>query len=191
MRVIPLSLGAPPRDHLGRVKTLHEANLAAGYGEVYLPDAPARKYPGAPRQWAWQYVYPSRTRSVDPRSGVVRRHHADEKTLQRAMQQAIRSVAYGAWPAWRCLRGKKAVGLVGFLGRPGVTATSRTSSSAPDDGQSGAACYAPKKRSLTKGFLVDDKDQADQQHRHKRSEAREPPGRRIEPQLHPAADAHE
>jgi integron integrase len=88
--VLPQSLAVPLKDHLGRVKTLHEADLEAGYGEVYLPDALARKYPGAPRQWAWQYVFPSRTRSVDPRSGAVRRHHADEKALQRAMQQAVR-----------------------------------------------------------------------------------------------------
>ena len=53
-----------------RVRKLHEADLESGYGEVYLPDALARKYPGAPRQWAWQYVFPSRTRSVDPRSGA-------------------------------------------------------------------------------------------------------------------------
>ncbi len=80
MTVLPQSLAAPLRDHLVRIKKLHEADLDAGYGEVYLPDALARKYPGAPRQWAWQYVFPSRTRSVDPRSGAVRRrHHADEK----------------------------------------------------------------------------------------------------------------
>ena len=90
MTVLPQTLSAPLKDHLVRVKTLHEADLAEGYGEVYLPDALARKYPGAPRQWAWQYVFPSRTRSVDPRSGAVRRHHADEKALQRAMQQAVR-----------------------------------------------------------------------------------------------------
>ena len=90
MTVLPQSLAVPLKDHLVRVKKLHEADLEAGYGEVYLPDALARKYPGAPRQWAWQYVFPSRTRSVDPRSGVVRRHHADEKALQRAMQQAVR-----------------------------------------------------------------------------------------------------
>ncbi len=82
---------SPAERHLVRVKKLHEADLEAGYGEVYLPDALARKYPGAPRQWAWQYVFPARTHSVDPRSGVVRRHHADEKALQRAMQQAVRS----------------------------------------------------------------------------------------------------
>ncbi|MGH8567237.1 MAG: integron integrase, partial [Gammaproteobacteria bacterium] len=90
MTVLPHSLAASLKDHLVRVKKLHEADLEAGYGEVYLPDALARKYPGAPRQWAWQYVFPSRTRSVDPRSGVIRRHHADEKALQRAMQQAVR-----------------------------------------------------------------------------------------------------
>ena len=90
MTVLPLSLAVPLKDHLGRVKKLHEADLEAGYGEVYLPDALARKYPGVPRQWAGQYVFPSRTRSVDPRSGVVRRHHADEKALQRAMQKAVR-----------------------------------------------------------------------------------------------------
>ena len=90
MTMLPQTLSAPLKDHLVRVKTLHEADLEEGYGEVYLPDALARKYPGAPRQWAWQYVFPSRTRSVDPRSGAVRRHHADEKALQRAMQQAVR-----------------------------------------------------------------------------------------------------
>jgi hypothetical protein len=92
MTTLPQSLAVPLKDHLGRVMKLHEADLEAGYGEVYLPDALARKYPGAPRQWAWQYVFPSRTRSVDPRSGAVRRHHADEKALQRVMQQAVRSV---------------------------------------------------------------------------------------------------
>ena len=90
MTMLPQSLAAPLKDHLVRVKKLHEADLEGGYGEVHLPDAFSPKYPGAPRQWVWQYVFPSRTRSVDPRSGVVRRHHADEKALQRAMHQAVR-----------------------------------------------------------------------------------------------------
>jgi integron integrase len=90
MTVLPQSLALPLKDHLVRVKKLHESDRAASYGEVYLTDALSRKYPGAPRQWAWQYVFPSHTRSVDPRSGVIRRHHADEKALQRAMQQAVR-----------------------------------------------------------------------------------------------------
>ncbi len=83
----------PREDHLVRVKKLHEADLEAGYGEVYVPDTLSRKYPGAPRQWAWQYVFLSRTRSVDLCSEVVRRHHADEKALQRAMQEVVRRAA--------------------------------------------------------------------------------------------------
>ena len=73
--------------HAGKFRDVFQV---PGYGEVYLPDALARKYRGASRQWVWQYVFPSRTRSVDPRSEVVRRHHADEKAPQRAMQQAVR-----------------------------------------------------------------------------------------------------
>ncbi|HNL23689.1 MAG TPA: tyrosine-type recombinase/integrase, partial [Pseudomonadales bacterium] len=49
-----------------------------------------RKYPRAGREWGWQYVFPSTRRSVDPRSGAIRRHHADEKVLQRAMKRAVR-----------------------------------------------------------------------------------------------------
>ena len=62
----------------------HKSDRLLGKGDVFLPDALARKYPGAPTQWAWQYVFPSGSYSVDPRSGVERRHHIDEKLLQRA-----------------------------------------------------------------------------------------------------------
>ena len=61
-----------------------------GYGSVFLPDALARKYPGADRDWRWQYVFPSGTRSRDPRSGAVRRHHLSETTVQRALKRAVR-----------------------------------------------------------------------------------------------------
>jgi integron integrase len=80
----------PLRRHLGSVKTLHEKDLADGFGAVYLPHALARKYPNAPRQWAWQYCFPAAKRSVDPRSGAVRRHHLGEKSLQNAVKSAIR-----------------------------------------------------------------------------------------------------
>jgi integron integrase len=76
--------------HLARVRTLHADDLADGYGEVHLPFALSRKYPNAGREWGWQYVCPSARRSVDPRSGVVRRHHADAKVIQRGMQAALR-----------------------------------------------------------------------------------------------------
>jgi site-specific recombinase XerC len=72
------------------VKALHAADLAAGVAGVYLPFALARKYPNADREWAWQYVVPSSRLTVDPRSGVERRHHAHEGAVQRAMRQALR-----------------------------------------------------------------------------------------------------
>ncbi|HVN79816.1 MAG TPA: integron integrase [Terriglobia bacterium] len=91
-RVTPLpeALIKPLQRHLERVKALHTADLKEGFGEVYLPDALARKYPNACREWGWQYVFPSSKRSVDPRSGAVRRHHQDENTLQRAVGAAVR-----------------------------------------------------------------------------------------------------
>jgi integron integrase len=90
MTMLPESLEEPLRQHLARVRALHARDLAAGYGEVYLPYALSRKYPKAAREWSWQYVFPSARLSTDPRSGVVGRHHADDKALQRAVRQATR-----------------------------------------------------------------------------------------------------
>jgi integron integrase len=87
--MLPASLAQPLKQHLARVKSLHEEDLAKGYGEVFMPMALDAKYPGAGKSWGWQYVFPSRDLSVDPRSGVVRRHHADEKAVQRAMKKAV------------------------------------------------------------------------------------------------------
>lgn len=86
--VLPHSLVEPLKVHLQHVKALHEEDLAKGYGAVYLPDALERKYPNAAREWIWQYVFPSDRLSVDPRSGVTRRHHLDESGLQKAVRQA-------------------------------------------------------------------------------------------------------
>jgi integrase len=69
---------------------LHEEDLFEGDGEVYLPDAFARKDPGAGQSWVWQYVFPSSQRSLDPRSGMVRRHHISETVRQKAVRSAIR-----------------------------------------------------------------------------------------------------
>lgn len=77
--------------HLAWVKQLHERDLADGFGEVWLPEALTRKYPKAAREWGWQYVFPSSKRSVDPRTGLVRRHHIHEKTLQRSVKSAFKS----------------------------------------------------------------------------------------------------
>ena len=88
--MLPESVIEPLRRQLIKVKALHEEDLAAGFGEVYLPFALGKKYPGAGREWGWQYIFPSAKFSTDPRSGVTRRHHVDEKGIQRAMKQAVR-----------------------------------------------------------------------------------------------------
>lgn len=88
--MLPNSLAEPLLKHLEQVRTLHNEDVASGYGEVYLPYALERKYPQAGQSWSWQYVFPARSFSVDPRSGITRRHHVDEKALQRAMKQAVR-----------------------------------------------------------------------------------------------------
>jgi integron integrase len=88
--MLPSSLIEPLRAHLVLVRQLHEQDLAVGLGAVYLPYALERKYPNAPREWAWQYVFPSERVSDDPRSGRRRRHHLDEQNVQRAMRAALR-----------------------------------------------------------------------------------------------------
>ncbi|MEK7843807.1 MAG: integron integrase [Pseudomonadota bacterium] len=86
--MLPGSSIAPLQAHLARVRALHDEDGAEGYGAVYLPYALEKKYPNAAKEWGWQYVFPSRSLSVDPRSGVTRRHHVDEKSLQRAVKRA-------------------------------------------------------------------------------------------------------
>ncbi|MFC0668525.1 integron integrase [Azotobacter chroococcum] len=88
--LLPGRLSQPLKRHLDCVKALHERDLAEGFGEVYLPFALARKYPNAAKEWGWQYVFPAPSRSVDPRSGIKRRHHMDEKRVQRAFKSAVR-----------------------------------------------------------------------------------------------------
>jgi integron integrase len=88
--VLPRRLEVPLKRHLAVVRAKHEAELQAGRGDVYLPDALERKYPKAPWEWAWQYVFPAASLSRDPRSGKVRRHHFDEKRIQRAFKSALK-----------------------------------------------------------------------------------------------------
>ena len=88
--MLPACVIKPLQEHLVEVKALHERDLGEGFGNVYLPCALERKYPHADREWAWQYVFPSRKRSVDPRTHIERRHHIDETVLQRAVKEAAR-----------------------------------------------------------------------------------------------------
>ncbi len=87
---LPLNLIKPLKQHLEKVKNIHQNDLNEGYGAVYLPYALQRKYINANKEWDWQYVFPSKKRSKDPRSGIYRRHHLDEAVLQRAVKKAIR-----------------------------------------------------------------------------------------------------
>ncbi len=91
-RVVTLAdeLVLPLQRHLQNVKTLHERDLAAGFGCVYLPHALSRKYPNACREWGWQYVFPASRRSRDPRSQQERRHHLDASVIQKAVNTAVR-----------------------------------------------------------------------------------------------------
>ena len=77
--------------HLSDVRRLHGRDLAGGHGRVFLPDALARKDPGAATLWGWQWVFPAASLSRDPRSGVLRRHHLHETILQRAVHDAVRA----------------------------------------------------------------------------------------------------
>jgi integron integrase len=87
--MLPARLKQPLMRHLQKVKVVHEEDLAAGYGEVFLPYALARKYPIAPQQWGWQYIFPAANRSIDPRSGKERRHHLSDQAVQKAVKKAI------------------------------------------------------------------------------------------------------
>jgi integron integrase len=89
--LLPERLCRPLQAHLARIKELHRQDLGRGGGAVYLPSALHRKYRGAARQWAWQYVFPASNLSLDPRSGERRRHHICEKNLQNAVKEAIRA----------------------------------------------------------------------------------------------------
>jgi integron integrase len=88
--MLPAAVEQTLQQHLTKVKALHELDLREGHGDVYLPDALARKYPNAGREWGWQYVFPAAKRSVDPRSGAVRRHHIPESVIQKSVKAAVR-----------------------------------------------------------------------------------------------------
>jgi integron integrase len=88
MTVLPAALKDGLARQVAEVRVLHARDLACGLGRVHLPHALARKYPNAAAELAWQYVFPATRISVDPRDGVRRRHHIDEKLLQKAVRRA-------------------------------------------------------------------------------------------------------
>ncbi len=88
--MLPRVLCVALRRHLENVRALHDRDVAAGFGRVWMPEALAVKYPNADGSWGWQWVFPAAQRSVDPRSGIERRHHLSEQTIQRAVHEAVR-----------------------------------------------------------------------------------------------------
>jgi integron integrase len=88
--MLPDMLIAPLISHLELVNLQHQRDLEQGHGKVFLPFALDRKYPNAPAEWKWQYVFPASRFSTDPRSGEIRRHHVEEQMIQRAVKQAAR-----------------------------------------------------------------------------------------------------
>jgi integron integrase len=87
--MLPVSVAEPLRTHLAEAERRHGEELAAGRGDVWLPEAMGRKFHRAAREWAWQWVFPARQLSKDPESGKVRRHHVHENAVQKAMQLAV------------------------------------------------------------------------------------------------------
>lgn len=89
--MLPGSVREPLAEHLRQAKVRHERDLAAGCGSVALPGALALKYPNAPREWAWQWVFSATRFYVDPVTRERRRHHLHESALQRAVKEAVRA----------------------------------------------------------------------------------------------------
>lgn len=98
--VLPSKLIEPLQNQMETARKLHEHDLRNNLGKVRLPFALARKYPNAEREWIWQFVFPSKSLSVDPRSGIKRRHHVSPSSLQKAFRDALRKsrVAKNASP---------------------------------------------------------------------------------------------
>lgn len=88
--MLPESVIQPLRDHLRQVKLTHEKDLREGFGSVFLPNALARKYPNAHKEWLWQYVFPASKRHKEAETNITRRHHLHETAVQKAIKQAAR-----------------------------------------------------------------------------------------------------
>jgi integron integrase len=90
--ILPESLIQPLQLHLRYMKSLHEKDLADGYGSVYLPYALERKYKNANTDWVWQYLFPASEISTDKRTGITRRHHIHEAIIQKSIKETARRV---------------------------------------------------------------------------------------------------
>jgi integrase len=102
--VLPASAIESMQMHLIRVQALHERDLAQGYCDVELPAALMRTHPHAAYEWAWKFMFPSHKRSVDPKTGVIRRHHVHENYVIRGVRQAARAAGIAKHVSCHTLR---------------------------------------------------------------------------------------
>jgi integron integrase len=111
--MLPERFATPLREHLARVKAIYEQDSSQGRADVYIWPALERKYPSAQKEWIWQYVFPAKSLSVDPRSGRVRRHHINENLLQKAVKEAAAQAAINKKVSCHTLRHYAELGING------------------------------------------------------------------------------
>ncbi len=87
--MLPESLRTPLKNHLKKVRDIHNRDISQGWGRVLLPNALQRKYPNAPKEWRWQWIFPQLNRWKNHKTGEEGRHHADQSILQKAFRQAV------------------------------------------------------------------------------------------------------
>ena len=104
MTIMPEFVKESLKEHLSRVRKLHEKDLEMEHGEVYLPEGLDRKYPNAGKEWGWQYAFPSATLSVDPRTGKVRRHHISPSSIQKIVAAAVKKAGIAKHASVHTLR---------------------------------------------------------------------------------------
>ncbi len=118
LTTLPPSIYGDLEAHLSRVENLHKTDLEAGYGDVYLPEALARKYRSASREYRWQYVFPAKNLSKDPRSDMFRRHHVLESGLQKAVKIAVDRAGITKHVGTHTLRHYAELGISAIPSRP-------------------------------------------------------------------------
>ena len=92
--MLPESVKKPLAEHLSKVKKIHYADIARGYGRVLMPEALARKYPNASKEWRWQWVFPQETMWQNKQTGERGRHHIDESIIQKAVKDAVAKAGF-------------------------------------------------------------------------------------------------
>ncbi|GAB1458198.1 hypothetical protein MASR2M48_35060 [Spirochaetota bacterium] len=87
--MLPAALVTPLREHLERIKIIHEQDIKEGWGAVYLPESLSKKFPHAAKEWRWQWVFPQKRRWHNPAAKTEGRFHMDASIIQRAVKEAM------------------------------------------------------------------------------------------------------